>query len=108
MDVWRQDPESPITTDFGGPFTQSGFGNWMAERISTAKLPDRCVTHGLRKAASRRLAEAGCTTKQIMAITGHKTSKMVDHYTKAAEQEFLALAAMTQLEKPSSKNNSQT
>ncbi|MGJ0508626.1 MAG: tyrosine-type recombinase/integrase [Methylocystis sp.] len=29
--------------------------------------------HGLRKAAGRRLAEAGCSAKEIMAILGHKT-----------------------------------
>ena len=31
------------------------------------------VSAGLRKAAGRRLAEAGCSTKQIMAILGHKS-----------------------------------
>ena len=90
-----------LATNFEKPFTHQGFGNWMAERIRMAGLPERCVTHGIRKAAARRLAEAGCPTKQIMAITGHKTSKMVDHYTKAAEQGKMALAAINQLEKPS-------
>jgi hypothetical protein len=36
----------------------------------------RCVAHGLRKAALRRLAEAGASTKQICAISGHKTLSM--------------------------------
>ena len=32
--------------------------------------------------ADRRLAEIGCTTRQIMAITGHKTMKEVERYTE--------------------------
>jgi integrase len=71
----------------------------MADRIAMAGLPKRCVTHGLRKAAARRLAEAGCSNQLIMAITGHKTSQMVDHYTKAAGQQEMADAAVLQLEK---------
>lgn len=37
----------------------------VAAAVKTAGLPSRCVAHGLRKAALRRLAEAGSTTKQI-------------------------------------------
>ncbi|MGD0563064.1 MAG: tyrosine-type recombinase/integrase [Roseiarcus sp.] len=98
---------SILTTNFGRPFTDKGFGNWMADRIAMAGLPDRCVTHGLRKAASRRMAEAGCTTKEIMAITGHRTSRMVDLYTKDAEQEGMAISAMERLEKQTSNKKSQ-
>jgi integrase len=90
---------SILTTNFGRAFSDKGFGNWMADRIAMAGLPDRCVTHGLRKAAARRLAEAGCSTREIMAITGHTTSQMVDHYTKSAEQERMAESAMQRLEK---------
>ena len=58
--------------------------------IGKAELPERCVTHGLRKAAARRLAEAGCSVHEIMAITGHRTLAEVERYTKAAEQKRLA------------------
>jgi len=57
-------------------------------------LPQRCVTYGLRKAAARLLAEAGCTTHEIMAITGHKTLAEVERYTRAAAQKKLAASAM--------------
>ena len=50
--------------------------------------------HGLRKAAARRLAEAGCTDRQIMSITGHKTAQEVGRYTRSAEQMKLAEQAM--------------
>jgi integrase len=49
-----------LTTAFGKPFTAAGFGNWFRERCNQAGLP-HCSAHGLRKAAARRLAEAGCT-----------------------------------------------
>ena len=90
---------SILTTNFDRPFTDKGFGNWMADRIAMAGLPERCVTHGLRKPAARRLAEAGCSTREIMSITGHTTSQMVDHYTKGAEQERMAASAIQRLER---------
>jgi integrase len=95
----KREHVSILTTNLGRPFTNKGFGNWMAKRIAMARLPDRCVTHGLRKAAARRLAEAGCSNREIMSITGHTTSQMVDHYTKRAEQEGMAASAMRRLEK---------
>jgi len=45
-----------------------------------------CSAHGLRKAAARRLAEAGCTEHEIAAITGHASLREVQRYTKAADQ----------------------
>jgi integrase len=58
-----------LATAFGQPFSLKGFGNFMSDAIKAAGLPARCKAHGLRKAAARRLAEAGCTAKQIQAIT---------------------------------------
>lgn len=83
-----------LVTAYGKPFTAAGFTNWFRDCVREAKLPDGCSPHGLRKAASRRLAEAGCTHLQIMAITGHKSMKEVVVYTAAANQEHLAKAAM--------------
>lgn len=66
----------------------------MSDAIQRAGLPARCKAHGLRKAAARRLAEAGCSANEIMAITGHKTMAEVERYTRAAGQERLARAAL--------------
>ena len=85
-----------------------GFGNFMSDRIAMAGLPARCVTHGLRKAAARRLAEAGCSAKEIGAITGHRTLQEIERYTKAAEQKQLAVAAIGRLEAQKANRNSQT
>jgi len=71
-----------------------GFGNMMSDAIREAGLPQRCKPHGLRKAAARRLAEAGCSATEIIAIIGYKTLAEVERYTRAAEQEQLARRAI--------------
>ena len=53
--------------------------------------------HGLRKAAAARLAETGATEHEIMAVTGHRTLKEVDRYTRTARQKVLADSAMRKL-----------
>jgi integrase len=83
-----------IVTAHGAPFSIKGFGQFMSNAIREAGLPPYCKAHGLRKAAARRLAEAGCSAHEIMAVTGHKTLSEVERYTRAAEQERLNAAAM--------------
>jgi integrase len=87
-----------LATAFGQPFSLKGFGNFMSEAIKAAGLPARCKAHGLRKAAARRLAEAGCTAKQIQAITGHKSLEEVERYTRKADQMVLARQAVAKQE----------
>jgi integrase len=79
QEILRRWPRSHIailTTVFGKPFSFAGFGNMMADAIKAAGLPDRCVPHGLRKAAARRLAEAGCSEKQIAAVITQRSKKL--------------------------------
>jgi integrase len=83
-----------LTTAYGKPFTAAGFGNWFRERCDEAELPKHCAAHGLRKAACRRLAEAGCSANVIAAISGHSTLREVERYTKAAAQERMARQGM--------------
>jgi integrase len=83
-----------VTTRQGGPFEGSAFSRWFREQCDKAGLP-HCSAHGLRKAAARRLAEAGCTAHEIGAITGHASLTELVRYTRAADQKRLAEAAMT-------------
>jgi integrase len=83
-----------VTTRRGGPFEGSAFSRWFREQCDKAGLP-HCSAHGLRKAAARRLAEAGCTAHEIGSITGHASLTELVRYTKAADQKRLAEAAMT-------------
>ena len=100
--VWPRSHQSVLTRAFGQPFTPKGFGNWMADKIGQSGVPSCCITHGLRKVAARRLAEAGCLTNEIAAITGHATLAEISRYSKAAEQRTLARSAISRLaHKPS-------
>ena len=83
-----------VTTRHGGPFEGSAFSRWFREQCDEAGLP-HCSAHGLRKAAARRLAEAGCTAHEIGAITGHASLTELARYTRAVDQRNLAEAAMT-------------
>jgi integrase len=82
-----------LLTARGAPFTPHTFGNWFKLQCRAAGLP-HCSAHGLRKSAATRLANAGCSSDQIMAITGHKTLAEVSHYTRAADQKRLARQAL--------------
>jgi site-specific recombinase XerD len=99
LDLMPKGQMTFLQTQYGKPFTPAGFGNWFRETAREAGLPDGCTSHGLRKAGSRRLAEAGCTPHQLMAITGHKNLSEVTLYTDSANQELLADEAMAKTEK---------
>lgn len=81
----------------GKPLTPESLGTLFAEWIDAAGLGRHCVLHGLRKAAARRLAEAGATEKEIAAIGGWKTLGEVARYTRGASQARLADAAMARI-----------
>jgi integrase len=86
-----------LTTKTGKPYSPNDLSDEFRVWCDAAGLPAECSLHGLRKAAARRLAEAGCSTHEIAAITGHKTLKEVERYTKSAEQARLARQAMAKL-----------
>lgn len=83
-----------LVTDYGKPRSTAGYGNWMRAAIEKANLPARCSPHGLRKAAAKHLAEAGCTAHEIKAITGHASLAEVERYTRAVEQRRMAERAI--------------
>jgi integrase len=93
-----------LTTSYGKPFTAAGFGNWFRDRCNEAGLPEHCAAHGLRKAACRRLAEAGCSANVIASISGHTTLTEVARYTKAADQERMAREGMAKITRTASGN----
>lgn len=85
-----------LVTAFNRPFTSNGFGNRFRKWCDEAGL-SKCSVHGLRKAAAARLAETGCSEQEIMAITGHRTSKEVTRYTRAASQKTRAESALKRM-----------
>lgn len=86
-----------VVTKHGQPYSAKGFSQWISEAANLADLPKAASAHGLRKAAARRLAEAGCSAHMIMSMTGHRSLKEVERYTQAAAQKALAVSAMRRI-----------
>ncbi len=86
-----------VQTEYGSPFSEAGFTAWFVQKAVQAGIMGR-TPHGLRKAAGRHLAEAGCTALEIMAILGHSSLAEAEKYTRSARQEHMADAAMDRLE----------
>ena len=83
-----------LITKTGKSYSAHDFSEQFRRWCGDAGLSPECSFHGLRKTALTRLAEAGCTAHQIAAISGHKTLKEVERYTRAADQARLAREAM--------------
>jgi len=83
-----------LVTEYDRSFSPAGFTNKFRDWCSEAGLPKGLSPHGLRKAMCRRLAEAGSTPHEIMAISGHKSLTEVTRYTEAANRLRLAGDAM--------------
>lgn len=87
-----------LTTEYGQAFSAAGFGNWFRQRCNEAGVPNGYSSHGLRKAAATRLADAGCTDHEIMAWGGWETLKEVQRYTRTANRKRLAQSGREKLE----------
>ena len=97
-----------LLNEYGKPFASAAaFGNKFADWCKQSGLePVLCDdgrvrsyrAHGLRKAACKALAHAGCTGPEIMAVSGHSSLAQVQVYIDEAEAEVMAEAAITKLE----------
>lgn len=83
-----------IQTAFGKPFSVKGFGAAVRRWVKAADLPPELTLHGLRKADGVRMAEAGATENEIAAKLGHSDTRSASIYTKGANQQRLADAAI--------------
>jgi integrase len=81
----------------GRPIRRATLSTLIAKAAARAGLPKICVAHGLRKAALRRLAEYGSTSKEIAAVSGHRTLGEIERYTRQADQERMARTAIRNL-----------
>jgi integrase len=86
-----------LVTQTGKSYGGNDFTDQFRAWCDAAGLPKHCVFHGLRKASLTRLADAGCSTHELAAISGHKTLSELERYTKAANQARLARAAMERI-----------
>lgn len=81
----------------GRPLTENQLSDLVRDALRAAGLPHDCKPHGLRKANQRLLAEAGATTKQMQAVSGHKTLRQTEQYSAQANQAVLATTAIALL-----------
>ncbi len=90
-----------LTAPGGRPWNRCSVSIAVQKAVNAAhergELRSGLSLHGLRKLRAATLAEAGATTKEIAAVTGHKTLSMVAYYTDSADQERLASAAIIRL-----------
>jgi integrase len=87
-----------IISEKGKPYAKATSLSHAMNRWAKDAGITGCPLHGLRKACCRRLAEAGCTVPEIMAISGHKSLSEVERYTKTADQKLMAERAITRTE----------
>ncbi len=86
-----------LLNEHGRAFTAHAFSKWFVKQCRRAGLDKGLSAHGLRKAACRRLAEAGCSANEIAAISGHASLREVARYTAAADRMRLARNAVDRL-----------
>ncbi len=99
-DLWRFLRACPksvatfISKGNEGARSEKAFSAYISGAAARAGLPKGSSPHGLRKAACRRLAEAGCSALEIMSITGHTDIREVERYCREAQRKLLARSAM--------------
>lgn len=94
LDLCPRDRLTFIAGTGGRPLGAASLGNEFRDWLRKAGLSDQLSLHGLRKAAARRLAEAGCSVHEIKAVTGHKPLSEIERYTREAETARLAASGM--------------
>ncbi len=99
LDEWRRSAASTtiLTNANGVPWKPNNLSYHMGEALERIGLPGDLNVHGIRKLAAANLADAGCSMKEIGSITGHKTLAMIELYTRSADQQKLASAAIFRL-----------
>lgn len=81
----------------GRPIISETLTRLISRAVRLTGLPPECKAHGLRKAAMRRLAEHGASSKEMAAVSGHKTLREVERYAAKADQGKLSARAIAML-----------
>lgn len=105
---WKREAKAVtiLTNTLGRPWMPQHLSHELPTALVRLGMPRDLNVHGLRKLAATSLADAGCTTHEIAAITGHRTLAMVQHYTQTADQARLAESAIVRLQTRDKTNRS--
>lgn len=100
LDAWKAEAKAVtiLTNGHGVPWNAATLTKALPDALAKIGLPRGLNVHGLRKLAAAELAQAGCSVHEIASITGHRTLRMVEHYTRSADQTRLAQSALGRLE----------
>lgn len=98
LDAWRREARTLTILDDGNgyPWVAQHLSAQLRTALNRLDLP-RLNIHGVRKHVAASLADAGASTHEIAAVTGHRTLQMVQHYTDSADRERLAEQGMNRL-----------
>ncbi|PWC54627.1 tyrosine-type recombinase/integrase [Azospirillum sp. TSO22-1] len=98
----RPVPMTIVVGERGASFTEDGFRARFFKLVRELEKKEwvrpGLTFHGLRHTAATMLADAGCDTRDIQAVLGHRTAAMSEHYAKDADRRRRATAAITKLE----------
>jgi integrase len=98
MDQWPRRATTILVSSRGRPWSPNRVTDGLRKALARIGFEPGRNVHGLRKLAATNLAEAGCSAHEIAAITGHRSLAMVSLYTRSADQENLATAAIIRLQ----------
>src|SRR5262249_43575220 len=90
LDASPSGPMTFLVTQAGRQWGRVSFSNQFRAWCDEAGLPRDCVFHGLRATGCTLLSDAGYTTHQIAAWSGHKSLREVEGYTRDYNQRRLA------------------
>lgn len=96
MAAWPRTAVTVLTREDGTPWDRDAL-TMAIMRLMDGLGRKGLNIHGLRKLAAVRLAEAGASVHEIAAVTGHASLAQVALYTRDADQERLARAAVVRL-----------
>jgi integrase len=83
-----------VTNEYGKQWSEKSLTGRMAEWTAAAGLDPGCTLHGLRKTLGKLAAEGGATTRQSMDLLAHKNIAHAELYSREADQERMAAAAL--------------
>lgn len=98
LEVTQRTSDFILNRPDGKPWKIDHFRHSVQKQIKLAGIKGRAL-HGLRVTAASWLAEAGCSEREIMSITGHSNTHMVSRYVRDADQKKRAESAITKVEK---------
>jgi integrase len=92
-----------VTNQHGMPYTGDGFRVMFFRLIRKlerdGEVGPKLTFHGLRHTAGKMLDEAGCDTRTIAAVLGHRSEVMARLYSEEGDRRRRAVVAIKRLER---------